>query len=159
MKQHKIGAVCFDADIHFNMAKFYCAEYILNKNEECLLLIGVTDTEFYVYDHSFAGTGVWVKDLLKRCPQTPVYLGKPGNALGGIMMKKYAITDCSRVLFIGDTLEQDIGFAHSNGFQTLLVLSGVTSKEMLAKHDKLNEIPDYVTESMFDFKQFHRDMK
>lgn len=32
------------------------------------------------------------------------------------MMEKFAIEDPSRVLFIGDTLEQDFGFAKKNGF-------------------------------------------
>lgn len=159
IKDQKVGAVCFDGDINFNMAKFYIAEYILNKNPECLLLIGATDPEFYIYDYSFVGSGIWAQNLVDRCPQKPIFLGKPGSALGEIMMDKYEIKDKSRVLFVGDTLKQDIGFGKSNGFQTLLVLSGVTSKEMLDQHDKQHEIPDYVADSLFDFVQVYNDLQ
>lgn len=151
----QIGAVCFDVDFNFNLGKFYIAEYVLNKNPECLLLVGGTDPEYYFFDHSFAGWGWWVSDLVKRCPQTtPVYLGKPGDALGRIVMERFAIKDKSRVLFVGDTLEQDIGFANKIGFQTLLVLSGVTTTKMLEDNDKEEQTPDYVAGSLYDFIKF-----
>lgn len=154
-----IGAVCFDVDLDFNLGKFYLAEYFLNQNPECLFLVGGTDENYFINDYSFAGNGCWVEVLKKRCPNSkPIGLGKPGDVLGDLIMEKFQIKDKSRVLFVGDTLEQDIGFAHKNGFQTLLVLSGITSRKMLFSHEKVDEIPDYYAKSLHDFVQFYREL-
>jgi farnesyl diphosphate phosphatase len=55
-------------------------------------------------------------------------------------------------------LDQDINFADKCGFQKLLVLSGVTSKEILhdPKHTD-NFLPDYYANSLADFIQFFSD--
>lgn len=154
-----IGAVAFEVDLDFNIGKFWSADYFLQKNPECLLLLGGTDQSYFILDHYFPGCGVWIDNLLRRVKQKPIGLGKPGDALGPIMMEKFGIKDRSRVLFVGDTLEHDIGFAKRNGFQTLLVLSGVTSEKMLHSHDKEVEIPDYYAKSLNDFVQFQKDMR
>lgn len=147
-----------DFDINFNMGKFFSAEYFL-QNPDCLLLVGGTDLNYWLYDYSFAGMGVWVQNLLARVPQTPIGLGKPGSELGQFMMDKFQIKDRSRVLFVGDTLEQDIGFANSNGFKTLLVLSGVTTEKMLEELAKENEVPDYYANSLHDFVEFYKELQ
>lgn len=158
-KGQKVDAVCFDVDMDLNMAKLWLMEYFLNKNPECLLLIGGTDSEYQIVDYSFQGMGTFVNNLVARCKQVPIYLGKPGDELAEIVIEKYKITDMSRILFVGDTLKQDIGFAQKNGFQTLLVFSGVTTKDMLSTCDKPEEIPDYVAESVFDFVKFNSDLQ
>lgn len=158
-KDLDIGAVCLEVDLDLNIGKLYMFEYFANKHPDCLVLLGGTDLEYYIYDYSFMGLGHFINQLTSRFKQKPIVVGKPGEALGEIMMSKYAIEDPSRVLFIGDTLEQDIGFAKKNGFQTLLVLTGATTNEMLEQHDKPEEVPDYVTQSMFDFDQVFKDLR
>lgn len=153
-----IGAVAFEVDLDFNIGKFWFADYFLQKNPDCLLLLGGTEQNYYIIDHNFPGCGLWINNLLERVKQKPIGLGKPGAELGPIIMEKFGIKDKSRVLFVGDMLEQDIGFANRTGFQTLLVLSGMTSERMMHSHDKEDEIPDYYAESLKDFVQFKNDM-
>lgn len=154
-----VDAVIFDADLQFTLSKLYMAEYLLQVNPACRLLLGATDPLYIAHGKNFTGMGRFMKMVEENAKQKAVHLGKPGDALGNIILDKFGIKDKSRVLFVGDTLEQDIGFASANGFQTLLVLSGVTTLEMLKSHEKEHQIPDYYANSLFDLVQFQEDLK
>lgn len=154
----KVDAVVMDVDLEFTLSKMYLAEYLLQINPDCKLLFGASDPLYMAHGKNFTGMGRFMKLVEEQAKQKPVYLGKPGEALGAIIVDKFKIKDKSRVLFVGDTLEQDIGFAQANGFQTLLVLSGVTTLDMLQKHEKQHQIPDYYANSLFDLVQFQEDL-
>ena len=159
MNPIEFGAVLFDIDLDFNLAKFYCAEYILNKNIECLLMLGATDPEYFILDYTFVGLGMFHNLLQSRCKQDAVILGKPGHELAELVMNKYGIRDSSRVLFVGDSLSQDIGFGRKNGFQTLLVLSGMTTEDMLGKIANPDEVPHYVTKGLGDIAKVYEELQ
>lgn len=153
-----VKAVIFDVDMNYNYIKYLRAQSYLNRDPECQLILGSTDrTRTLANGATFAGPGPFI-DMLKSA-RPSVELGKPGLALGRLLMEKFKVTDPRRVLFIGDTLEQDILFGKNCGFQTLLVLTGATSKEDLLRpsddHHRL--IPDYFTDSLFDFVKLLSD--
>ncbi|XP_073955646.1 uncharacterized protein [Choristoneura fumiferana] len=64
--------------------------------------------------------------------RTPIGLGKPSKLYGEFAMKRAGVTDASRVLFIGDMIEQDVALGKNVGFKTLLVLTHFTEEKMLA---------------------------
>lgn len=154
----KIGAVAFDIDFELNVGKIWSALYFLNRDPECLLLLGGMDDNYYIEGNRFPANRMWMDNVTERVEQKPIGLGKPGADLGPIIFEKFCIQDKSRVLFVGDNLEVDIGFANANGFQTMLVLSGVTTEEMLQSLEKENELPDYYANSLHDFVQFYREL-
>ena len=58
----------------------------------------------------------------------PVVVGKPSRVLAESLIAEHAL-DPLRTCMIGDRLDSDIVFGNIAGFTSLLVMSGVTSKE------------------------------
>ena len=70
-------------------------------------------------------------DIIARSFDPPIEwidMGKPSDALLVQLGTAYGV-DFGQALMVGDTLATDIVFGNRGGMQTLLVLSGVTSKE------------------------------
>ncbi|XP_049872791.1 uncharacterized protein LOC126371514 [Pectinophora gossypiella] len=134
-----IGAVVFDSDFKINLPKLYKASTYL-KRPEVHFINGASDRLVPLTKGVSLGVGVFsdiVSDFVKR---EPIALGKPGKMFGEFAMKRAGITDPSRVLFIGDMIEQDIGLGKAVGFKTLLVHTTHTTEDMLA-HPNIK--PDY----------------
>ncbi|XP_055680892.1 uncharacterized protein LOC129788675 [Lutzomyia longipalpis] len=119
----------------------------------CQLIVGVTEERMPLMpDLEFIGPAFFIKPLIESLSpeKKPIVLGKPGDALGGILMHQYGIENPKRVLFVGDIPESDVQFAHKSGFQSLLVLTGATSKEQMMNLDEGRLIPDYYADSIAD---------
>jgi len=78
--------------------------------------------------------------------RTPTVIGKPDPLMLALLMSKYNL-DKERTLFIGDRLDTDIMFGKNAQIKTLLVLTGVTSEELLSISDIK---PDWTTDSVKD---------
>ncbi|CAK1555450.1 unnamed protein product [Leptosia nina] len=129
----EIGAVVFDSDFKINMPKMYKAITYL-KRPDVIYLSGATDRLVPLKPGLVTlGTGVFTDLVSEYSKRDPIQLGKPGRAFGEFAMKRANVTDPSRVLFIGDMIEQDIGLGKAVGFKTLLVLTNNT-KETLLSH-------------------------
>mmetsp|Transcript_25749 Transcript_25749/g.64659 ORF Transcript_25749/g.64659 Transcript_25749/m.64659 type:complete len:375 (-) Transcript_25749:77-1201(-) len=92
-----------------------------------------------------------VVELLERVLGCASYgLGKPNPHMvrmaADILLKRHHL-DWTNVLFVGDSLNTDIRSAVENGISSVLVLSGTTSLEKLAKSAIR---PDYVFESVHE---------
>lgn len=154
-----VKAVVIDFDFKLTLTKMLKANFYLRK-PDCLLIGGATDYLFPINkDLSILGPGGFLKVLEDTSRKEMLVFGKPGKALAEVLTKRYNIKDPSRALMIGDMLDQDIRFGRSCGFQTLLVLSGGIQLEELMTQTDPNVIPDYYTNSMFDFVEFMRDVK
>lgn len=147
----KVSAVVYDVDLNFNMTKFYAAQHFLFTSPDCPLIFGAVDKTFIYHEYKYGAVGLFMEALASQAKQEPIILGKPGEKLGEMIVEKFQIKDRSRVLFIGDTLEQDIGFANATGFQSLLVLTGATTREMFTSNTKEIENPTYYADSLLDF--------
>lgn len=78
----------------------------------------------------------------------PLKFAKPSPLLADFIKDKFTIKDPKRVLFVGDMLNQDMGFANAGGFQKLLVLTGDVQKETLQNWDRPEVLkPDYYLDS------------
>lgn len=149
-----VKAVIFDVEFNYNYAKYMRAQRYLS-DPECILIAGAIDKKMSLGTNvDFAGPGPFFDMLKSHSP--PVVLGKPGAALAEVLVDKFQVPNPKRILFIGDTLEQDIMFGNQNHFQTLLVLTGATSKEMLDEQTEVNLIPDYYTDSLADLVELLR---
>lgn len=78
-------------------------------------------------------------------------LGKPGEALRQLLLQRHAPIPANRVLFVGDSLASDVGFARASGYQTLLVLTGGSSAADVAKLPADHaHMPHYICDRLGD---------
>ncbi|XP_023299808.2 phosphoglycolate phosphatase 1A, chloroplastic isoform X1 [Lucilia cuprina] len=153
-----VKAVVIDFDFNLSFLKLMKANLYL-RQPDCLLIGGATDFLLPVTkDLSVMGPGPFVKILEETSRKEMLTFGKPGKALAEVLMQRSHIPTSDRVLMIGDMLEQDIRFATSCGFQSLLVLSGGTSYEELMSQKDENIIPNYYAQSVADFVEFIKDV-
>ncbi|KOB74801.1 4-nitrophenylphosphatase [Operophtera brumata] len=124
----EIAAVVFDSDFKINLAKIYKAVTYLSRPDVLFL----------------SGTGVFTDLVTEQVKRDPVQLGKPGKVFGEFAMKRAGVTDPSRVLFIGDMIEQDVGLGKATGFKTLLVLTNISEDKMMNHEIK----PDFYAPSL-----------
>ncbi|XP_073955289.1 uncharacterized protein isoform X2 [Choristoneura fumiferana] len=127
----EIGAVVFDSDYKVNMPKMYKAQAYLRR-PEVLFINGPTDKYVPFGDGLALGVAAFTDLVAEYTGRTPIGLGKPSKLYGEIAMKRAGVTDASRVLFIGDMIEQDVALGKNVGFKTLLVLTHFTEEKMLA---------------------------
>jgi 4-nitrophenyl phosphatase/phosphoglycolate phosphatase len=87
---------------------------------------------------------------IKGCTgREPILVGKPSPLMVDYIVDKYKC-DRSRICMVGDRLDTDILFGADNGLQTVLTLSGVTTKEKLFSESNLIR-PQYYVNSIVDF--------
>lgn len=141
----EIGAVVMDCDFKVNLPKLNKASAYLTR-PEVLFLCGATDKYVY-YRPGFRtlATGAFTDLVAEETNRTPVTLGKPGKAFGEFAMKRAGVSDPSRVLFIGDMIEQDVGLGRATGFKTLLVLNNLTV-DIMMDHKTIR--PDFYAQSL-----------
>ncbi|XP_045533299.1 phosphoglycolate phosphatase 1A, chloroplastic-like [Pieris brassicae] len=139
-----IGAVVFDSDFKVNLPKLYKAITYLERSD-VIFLSGATDKYVPLKpDRLTLGTGIFTQIVCEESKRSPIQLGKPGREFGEFAMKRANVTEPSRVLFIGDMIEQDIGLGKNVGFKTLLVLTHRTKEEMQSHTIK----PDFFADSL-----------
>lgn len=61
-------------------------------------------------------------------------------------------------MFFERRLQEDIGFGNSFAFQTLLVLTGITTEQELHLHKIPSELPNYYLNSFADFNQIFENL-
>ncbi|XP_073955293.1 uncharacterized protein [Choristoneura fumiferana] len=139
-----IGAVVFDSDYKVNMPKMYKAQAYLRR-PEVLFFNGPTDKHGFIGEHGTGlGMSAFANIVAEYSNRIPIGLGKPSKLYGEFAMKRAAVTDPSRVLFIGDMIEQDVGLGKNVGFKTLLVLTHFVEEEMRVHKIK----PDFFAPSL-----------
>jgi 4-nitrophenyl phosphatase len=83
----------------------------------------------------FPGAGSTGAGVVKAYGKDPVALGKPSQAMMDAIEGKFKL-DRGRTCMVGDRLNTDIQFGIEGGLGgTLLVLTGVTSKEEILAKD------------------------
>ena len=71
------------------------------------------------------GTGVLIAALRSMVAFEPVICGKPSAIMGELAA--FMLGERGPTLMVGDSLVTDVSFAHSQGWDSLLVLTGVTN--------------------------------
>lgn len=141
----EIGAVVFDSDFKVNLPKIYKAISYLAR-PDVYFINGASDKHVVLKPgHLSLATGVFTELVIEETKRTPIQIGKPGKIFGEFAMKRAGLSDPSRILFIGDMLEQDVGLGKQTGFKTLLVLTSLTKEDML-NHETIK--PDYYAKSL-----------
>lgn len=145
-----VEAVIIDVDFNLSATKLMRAHVQL-QNPNCLFLAGAADAMIPFGHGNIIGPGAFIEVVAQASGRQPTVLGKPGDALRQLLRERHSDIPPSRVLFVGDSLASDIGFARANGYQTLLVLTGGSSAADVADLPPDHaHLPDYVCDCLGD---------
>lgn len=149
-KEPDVGAVVVAFEDHFCMTKASEALQYL-QDPEIPFIATNTDITYPVKPGVYsAGTGVVVAAVSAISQRKPIVLGKPNK-----MFLEVAQTTCDidpkTTLMIGDRLDTDVHFGRNCGFQTLCVLTGVTTPASLQQAEAkgvTDLIPDFFSDDL-----------
>eukprot|EP00850_Spirogloea_muscicola_P014148 SM000099S25254 [mRNA] locus=s99:487694:489707:- [translate_table: standard] len=141
-----IGAIVAGLDTRFTYAKLAHATCLLHRSSSCLFVATNTDAGDPVNGRMIPGT--LVAALKVAAGREPVVVGKPEQLLLEMIISEHKL-DRSKTVMVGNRLDTDVLFGHRGGLTTLLVLSGVTTPELLLQHEHVGGImPDHVLPSV-----------
>ena len=103
-----------------------------------------TDRTFPTPRGEIPGSGSWLSVITSATGVEPIVAGKPFPYLMELSLERLG-TKKEETLVVGDRLETDIVAGQSVGCPTVLVLSGVSSKEQA---DAWKPAPDIIAESL-----------
>ncbi|KAH8361218.1 hypothetical protein KR200_003784, partial [Drosophila serrata] len=145
-----VEAVIIDVDFNLSAAKMMRAHVQL-QNRNCLFLAGAADALIPFGHGDIIGPGPFIDVVTQSVGRQPITLGKPGEDLRQLLLQRHPDVPPSRVLFVGDSLASDIGFAQASGYQTLLVLTGGTRLEDVQRLSPGHaQVPDYLADCLGD---------
>ena len=152
--EDNVQAVAIGFDIHFSYNKVYkAASYLENKechyvatnDKECNLRIAQNRRQPL--------TGVMVGSVNISTGRQPLVIGKPHQHLLQCVHTANPGMNLKTAIMVGDSLKTDIAFANNSGLDSILVLSGATTKEDYMKLDFADSRipkPTYVLDSFAD---------
>ncbi|RZC42463.1 Hydrolase 6 domain containing protein, partial [Asbolus verrucosus] len=140
----QVGAVVVDVDVNINYLKLQkAATYLMRP--DVIFITGGSDTKLvFGPKRTLIGPGYFHNILTDISGRKPLCLAKPSTNLNDFLKEKYKIENPSRVLFIGDSILDDMAFAANCGYKKLLVLSGLAQKDSVTNWTFPEEYkPDY----------------
>ncbi|GAB0094299.1 4-nitrophenylphosphatase [Sergentomyia squamirostris] len=156
-----VKCVIYEADMNFSFAQFMRSELYL-RQPDCQLIVGATDRILGITgEFSIPGPGPFVQAIIDSLPvgKKPIVLGKPGFELTELLKEQFEIKNPKRVLFVGDMFGTDIKIGGVGGYQSLLVLSGGTTREKMLANKDPEAIPDYYADSVADLSTLLRSLQ
>ncbi|KAI8915869.1 HAD-like domain-containing protein [Gorgonomyces haynaldii] len=142
-----IKAVVLGFDLDINYKKIAKAFTYVN-SQNCHFIATNADSTYPTNDRIFPGTGALLSTLITSLGRQPKVIGKPHQTMLDVIVDKYHLNR-SRTIMVGDRLDTDILFGQQGSMKTLLVMTGVTTKEALEKTDIR---PDFVLPSFGDLQ-------
>ncbi|XP_034938089.1 uncharacterized protein [Chelonus insularis] len=116
-----IKAVILDFDFNMNLMKMLLAEAYL-RDENVLFLAGPSNKKLAISDSQIImGPGYFQDIIIDYTRRKPLSYARSGSILKEFIFIHHNITDPSRVLLIGNSLETDMKFAELCGFIKLWI--------------------------------------
>lgn len=147
--------VAFDEHISYQKI-IKAATYIKKRN--CLFLATNEDTVMPMPgDIVIPGTGTIVNAVKTPAEKEPIYVGKPHSTIIDLLKSTKNLVP-GRSIMIGDRLNTDIAFAKNHQLKSLLVLSGISTKEDIHKEERNSDnpnaiVPDFYLPSLKEFAE------
>ena len=135
-------------DPYFNYTKMSKAFIYINECKAEYLVSNLDVRYPLSKDRTLPGTGSLLNGLNHALGFAPIVMGKPSSSLYDLICSDHKITDNSKVLMIGDNLLTDIQFGINSGIDTCLVLSGITTRDMVLEDGAPQ--PSYIVDSVAD---------
>ena len=137
-----VQAVIVALDRQLNHDTFKRATLLIRAGAE---FIGTNADPSYPTEEGFVpGSGMMVIALAATSDTQPVVMGKPGRVLFDLALERMQLP-LERVASVGDRLDTDIAGGQQLGMQTILLLSGIASRDDLAGSPVH---PDWVFENL-----------
>lgn len=160
MVDKRVKAVVIGLDRTLSYYKLAYGTACLRLNPGCLFIATNSDAAYPANGCLLPGAGAMVSALETASGRpADVSIGKPSQDLLSTVMTKYNLCP-SRTCMIGDRLSTDVAFGVLGGLSTILVYSGVTTKEEISQLIASNEdeegadastfLPDFVVDSIKD---------
>ncbi|TDL27920.1 2-phosphoglycolate phosphatase [Rickenella mellea] len=146
-----VAAVLCGLDTSINYTKLCKAFQYLTRNPGCLFLATNEDSTFPIDGGLLPGAGALSAPLRFSVGRDPLSIGKPASTMLDCIKAKHNF-DPKRTIMVGDRLNTDILFGKNSSLSTLLVLTGITQESEISGPDPSPIIPDYVTQSIGDFR-------
>ncbi|KAG2499340.1 hypothetical protein HYH03_002916 [Edaphochlamys debaryana] len=145
----EVGAVVVGFDRNINYYKIQYATLCIRENPGCMFIATNRDAVTHLTDaQEWAGNGSMVGAIVGSTKREPTVVGKPS----GFMLENISASlglKPDQICMVGDRLDTDIMFGKNGGLTTSLVLSGVTTEEVL-NHPDNKVIPDFVLPALPD---------
>ncbi|CAH1159785.1 unnamed protein product [Phaedon cochleariae] len=144
-----VGAVFFNFDPNLTFIKMQMMLTFL-KRDDCHYIVGPGDKHIPVGPLGpIAGNYHHNKCIEEISGRTATLIAKPSQFYADFINKKFGIADPTRVLFVGDSIAEDMNIATMAGFQKLLVLTGAASIQDVQNWKYPEEHkPEYFVESL-----------
>jgi len=130
VEERKAAAVVVGMDRSFNYAALSAAQAQIKSG--ALFVATNPDPTFPTPEGLKPGAGSLMAAVAAAAEQEPEIMGKPGLALAHTLEVLTGVSP-GETLFVGDRLETDIVMGRRAGMITVLVLTGVTTREELAR--------------------------
>lgn len=151
--KRNVGAVIVDFDINVSYYKIQKAIIYL-QNKDVVFICGARDKLIpFGLSIPLLGAEFHQRVIEEITGREAITIAKPSLHYNKYIVEKIGIKDPRRVLFIGDSISQDMQFATNCGYQKLLVLSGVTKQKQLENwpNEQESSKPQYYVESLKEF--------
>lgn len=126
-----IVLICFDTTLTYD--RLYKACKFINQGK--LYVTTHPDNFCPAPDCPMPDVGAFIAMIEKTLGKTPdVIVGKPYIEMAEAVQAKFGLAK-EEIAMVGDRLYTDIRFGVDNGFTSILVLTGETTKEMLAESE------------------------
>lgn len=128
----RIDAVVVGWDREFTFSKLSFAAACILGNPQCKFIATNNDAFDMVGERRYVpGNGAMVGAIEASTGKRATILAKPEPWLVQEIMDEYGIADRSRIVMVGDRLDTDILLGKRAGIDTLLVMTGCTSREQI----------------------------
>jgi len=126
-----IDAVVVGGDNSFNFYKMSYGSLCLQNGAK--FIVSDNDPTFRFHGYNFPSSAFSSYPLELISEKEPIVVGKPSPLALDIIMKRDGIKDSekSRILMIGDSISTDIMFGINSGIDTLLVMTGLATENIL----------------------------
>ncbi|GFR41253.1 hypothetical protein Agub_g1928 [Astrephomene gubernaculifera] len=145
----EVGAVVVGFDRHINYYKIQYATLCIRENPGCLFIATNRDAVTHLTDaQEWAGNGSMVGAIAGSTKREPTVVGKPSDFMLRNICARLGLRP-QQICMVGDRLDTDIMFGKNGGLNTALVLSGVTTEEVLNSPGN-TVVPDLVLPKLPD---------
>jgi 4-nitrophenyl phosphatase len=144
LPENDVDCVVVGLDRRFNYKKLCSAFEAVKKGAK--FVATNMDYTFPLEDKIVPGGGAIVASLRWALNMEPIVIGKPSPFLLESIINHYGVNK-EQAVIVGDRLDTDIEMGKKAGMKTVLVLTGVTSREEVERHIIK---PDEIIEKLAD---------
>jgi len=141
--------VGMSTDFNYQQLSRAQQEILVNK----AIFIGTNNDRTFPWNDGTVrpGGGTMIAAVVACTDATPIIIGKPNTYMIELMAKSYGLkpSDC---LAVGDRIDTDIVMGNRFGAHTLLVLTGISRREDVAKASG-DSVPEFIIDDLNGFEK------